>query len=118
MTYALLIYNSLPAGQSLPEDQEAAVLERHRALQEQTRARGQLHAVARLTDCDRARTVRVVADGPEVTDGPFMESKEWLVGFYLVDCDDEAQALERARSICPTSDHCVEVRPVRWHGDE
>jgi RNA polymerase sigma factor (sigma-70 family) len=35
----------------------------------------------------------VTASGHEVTDGPFVEAKEWLVGFYLVECEDEAQAV-------------------------
>lgn len=47
-------------------------------------------------------------------DGPYIDTKEWLVGFYLVDCTDEAEALERARGICPVADHAIEVRPVTW----
>jgi hypothetical protein len=49
-----------------------------------------------------------------VTDGPFIETKEWLVGFYLLDCDSEEEALERARMICPAGAHAIEVRPVTW----
>ena len=47
---------------------------------------GDLHAVARLDEPGTARTVRARASGHEISDGPFIESKEWLVGFYLVDC--------------------------------
>lgn len=49
----------------------------------------------------------------EVTDGPYVETKEWLVGFYLVDCMTEEEALERAASICDAG-HAIEVRPVSW----
>ncbi len=49
----------------------------------------------------------------EVTDGPYIESKEWLVGFYLVECADEAEALRRARALCDER-HAIEVRPVTW----
>ena len=86
----------------------------HRSLQADAAARGQLHAVARLDDLSKARTVRSRAGVHEVTDGPFIETKEWLVGFYLVDCENEEQALARARQICPDAGHGVEVRPVSW----
>jgi hypothetical protein len=114
VTYALLIYRTLPPSVVLPEAEERAALASHRSLQVEADARGQLHAVARLDDPSRARTVRPRASAHEVTDGPFIETKEWLVGFYVIDCDDEQQAIERARSICPGSGHAVEVRPITW----
>jgi hypothetical protein len=64
-----------------------------------------------------ASTATVVkpSDGDTVvTDGPYVETKEWLVGFYLIDCSNEEEALERARMICPLEDHAIEVRPVQW----
>ena len=57
--------------------------------------------------------MRTRGGGHEVTDGPYLETKEWLVGFYLVDCDDEEQALVRAKLICDEG-HAIEVRPVAW----
>lgn len=111
MTYALLIY----AGEErLDEAREERVLEAHRALQAESAAREQLHAVAQLEGTGTARTVRKTGGAYAVLDGPYMETKEWLVGFYLVDCDDEAEAIERAKQICPDGAHAVEVRPVRW----
>jgi hypothetical protein len=89
------------------------VLERHRELQTASSRRNQLHAVARLDDASRARTVRRHGNAHEVTDGPYVETKEWLVGFYLLDCATEEEALERASSICD-SNHAIEVRPVGW----
>jgi hypothetical protein len=77
-------------------------------------ARGELHAVARLDDATAAKTVSVQKGAHAVTDGPYIETKEWLVGFYLVDCASEAEALERAKLICPVEDHAIEVRPVGW----
>lgn len=110
-TYTLLLYRRAPGGAAPPvPDREALVA--HRALQAETSARGDLLAVARLAAPDEARTVS--ASGHEVTDGPFVEAKEWLVGFYLVECEDEAQALARARQLCVDDHHAVEVRPVTW----
>ena len=116
MTYALLIYRTAPPSVPIPELEERAALAGHRALQAETAASKQLHAVARLDDTSKARTLRPRSGAYEVADGPFIETKEWLVGFYVVDCDDEAQALARARQICPDHAHVIEVRPVTWHG--
>jgi hypothetical protein len=57
--------------------------------------------------------VRVQGATAVVTDGPYMETKEWLVGFYLIECADETIAAARARQICP-ADGSVEIRPVNW----
>jgi hypothetical protein len=110
--YALLIYRTSPAEPSAAAS--ARALEGHRAVQEEAAARGDLHAVARLDDVSTAKTVRVVASAHDVTDGPYIEAKEWLVGFYLVDCEDEDEALARARAICPVEDHAIEVRAASW----
>jgi hypothetical protein len=114
MTYVLLIYRAdIRSGPTSAE--ERVVLEHHRALQSETTARGELRAVARLDDTRDARTVkRTKSGGHEVCDGPFIETKEWLVGFYLVECASEEQALERAKTICTDEHHAIEVRPVLW----
>lgn len=110
-TYALLIYRA--GGDPAGED-ERRVLAGHRSLQSLASARGELHAAARLVDAPRGRTVTRQAGAHAVTDGPYIETKEWLVGFYLIDCSSEEEALERARMICPIGDHAIEVRAVSW----
>jgi hypothetical protein len=114
VTYALLIYRSLPPSTPIPELDERTALAGHRALQAEASAKGELYTVARLDDSTVARSIRPAASAHEVTDGPYIETKEWLVGFYLLDCENEAQALERARMLCPDPSHGVEVRPVTW----
>jgi hypothetical protein len=114
MTYALLIYRTRPPSEPIAASEERAALAGHRAVQVEAAGKGQLHAVARLDEASRARTVTRRGGAHEVTDGPYIESKEWLVGFYLVDCDGEEEALARARRICPDSGHAIEVRPVTW----
>ena len=114
-TYALLIYRK-SAG-AIPPDDDARALAAHRALQAETKARDHLLDVARLDDASVARTVRKRPGGHDVhdvTDGPFMETKEWLVGFYVLECDDYEHALDRARQLCADDHHAIEVRPVTW----
>lgn len=111
-TYALLIYRTA-AGDVEPACMEQ-VLEGHRALQGQADVARDLAACARLDGVGTAKSVRRGAEAHEVTDGPFIDTKEWLAGFYLLECVDEAEALSRARTLCPLPDHAVEVRPVLW----
>jgi len=110
ITFALLIYRSSPGDPAASE--AARALEGHRVLQ--AAARKDLHAVAQLAGTAGAKTVRVRQGAHEVTDGPYIETKEWLVGLYLLDCASLEQALDRARTICPVDDHVIEVRPVSW----
>jgi hypothetical protein len=114
VTYALLIYRTAPASTPIPELDERAGLAAHRALQAEAAGKGELSVVARLDDAPTARTVRRKGGAHESTDGPFIETKEWLVGFYLVDAESEERALERARMICTDESHAIEVRPVTW----
>ena len=113
-TYALLIYRTNPPSVPVPELEEKEALSYHRDLQADASARKELHAVARLADPTSARAVRQRPSGHDVTDGPFIEAKEWLVGFYVVDCKDEGEAVARAKRICTDPFHAIEVRPVDW----
>jgi hypothetical protein len=112
-TYTLLIYRNAPAHVRLPVAEDEG-LSAHRALQQEAAGQGDLLAVARLDSTSKARTVRRQRVGHEITDGPFMETKEWLVGFYLIECASEEQALARAKQICRDEHHLIEVRPVDW----
>ncbi|TPV93242.1 MAG: YciI family protein [Myxococcales bacterium FL481] len=111
-TYALLIYCTTD-GHAAPEGAERALVG-HRAVQAEAEHRGDLRAVAKLDAVQTARTVRGPVGHHEVTDGPYIDTKEWLVGFYLLDCASEAEALSRAKQLCPGTDHAIEVRPVAW----
>jgi hypothetical protein len=117
MHYALLIYRNAPISTPMPELEERQALALHRELQREASSRGELSSVARLDDVHTARTVRRRPGGHDISDGPYIETKEWLVGFYLVECEGEDQAVERAKQICGDDYHAIEVRPVtwRWH---
>jgi hypothetical protein len=114
MTFALLIYRTTPAQETLTDTGEAEVLLAHRRLQAELSEQSDLHAVARLQEPERARAIRYQDGTHEISDGPYMETKEWLVGFYLVRCQDENQAMDRAKTICMDKYHAIEVRPVLW----
>ena len=114
MIYALLIHSQRGEADPLPADEEEAILVEHRALQRESRGQGDLLATARLEGTSHSRTVRKQGGALDVSDGPYMESKEWLVGFYLLECENEDEAITRAERICPP-DGSIEIRPVNWH---
>src|SRR5258708_26500264 len=65
-----------------------------------------------LADGSQAKTVRFVNGISVATDGPFAESKESLVGYWIVDVESEARAIEIASRIVDFVKVPIEVRPV------
>jgi hypothetical protein len=65
-----------------------------------------------LVDPTMAKTVRFQNGAPVPTDGPFAEAKESLAGYYLVDVEDEARALEIASKIVAFVEEPIEVRQL------
>ena len=74
-----------------PEDWQAHIRFMMEFNQE-LKAAGELVAAEGLASPGQARVVRAGKDGPEVTDGPFAETKEFLAGYWIVDVETPAQA--------------------------
>ena len=92
------------------------LLELHRNLREA----GILLDVQRLRPPESATSVRVRHGRTEVTDGPFAVTKEFLAGYYLVECADLDEAVEVAAQLHGALSGTIEVRPVippaEWDG--
>ena len=77
---------------------------------------GELVDARGLTDGSQAKTVRFKNGMPVATDGPFAESKESLIGYWIVDVDGEARAIEIASRVVafigPAGAPPVEVRQI------
>jgi hypothetical protein len=71
-----------------------------------------------LGDPSQSATVRVRDGVPVVTDGPYVEAKEFLAGYYLVDCESKERAIELAAMIPDAAFNAMEVRPVMFTGGE
>lgn len=113
MLYAILIYGEEAVFQRLPPERQEAALDKHRAIQKKYGEAGSLGAVARLMGTASAMTVRQKGSAVVVLDGPFAETKEHLLGFYVVDCDTIEQALEIAKEF-PLELAACEIRPIAW----
>jgi hypothetical protein len=68
-----------------------------------------------LEDPANARVVRVRDDETIVTDGPYVETKEVLGGYFLADCKDLDQAIELAERVPLAGTGSVEIRPLVTH---
>ncbi len=109
MKYALLIYSSEPEWDNLSEDEKAAIYAEYSAVNETPGIIGgeELQAAATAT------TVRVQDGELQTMDGPFVETKEMLGGFFLFEADNLDAALELAARIpAARRGGAVEVRPV------
>ena len=114
MKYMLLIYEQANTRQTfLGEEGEALMAEVDAIMKELTES-GELVGGEALADPSQTRTVRPGSGGAEITDGPFVESKEQFAGYLMVDCESPERAAEIAAS-WPDVRRGVgvlEVRPV------
>ena len=112
MLYALLCYNSEEMVFSWSKAEDEAVMARLGVVQEKLTQAGKLGPSLRLMPTTAATTLRK-SDPPMVIDGPFAETKEQLLGFYVVDCEDLEEALEIARDLGRANPGgSYEIRPI------
>jgi hypothetical protein len=112
MLYAILCYHDEDFVGSWSKHQDAAVMEKLRVVQENLSKQGRLGPVARLLPTTAATTLRK-ENPPVVLDGPYAETKEQLLGFYIVDCKNLDEALDVARELGNANPGgAYEIRPV------
>ncbi|MET0236917.1 MAG: YciI family protein [Kibdelosporangium sp.] len=93
-------------------EEQAAGYAAHAKAREAMAASGELIVSEALADVSLGKRV-IVKDGtPMTTDGPFAEVKEYLAGFYLVECENIDRAIEHAARLPEAALGLVEVRPV------
>lgn len=110
MLYAILCYNSESVVGAWSKEKDDAVMSHHMSVMEKLAAQGKLGPVARLMPTTTATTVRAGRE-PLVLDGPFAETKEQLLGFYVVDAATLDEAIEISRSLLVETG-AYEIRPV------
>lgn len=112
--YAILCYDDERIVDGWTAEEDAGVMARLHAVHEKLTAAGRLVMTGRLESTGTARSVRKGKEAP-VTDGPFAETKEQLLGFYIITAEDEAAAVEAARDLARASSSPgqYEVRPLR-----
>ena len=113
MLYAILCYNDEDAVCAWSKEEDAAVMAKLQHVQDGLARQGRLGPVARLLPTTAATTLRKDRDPPLVIDGPFAETKEQLLGFYVVECQNLDAALEVARDLGRVNPGgSYEIRPI------
>jgi hypothetical protein len=108
--YMLLLYADEPDAKE--REEREGELPAWRQFTDSLREAGLLLGSDRLHPVDSATTVRVRNGESEITDGPFAVTKEYLGGYYLLECADLDEALEQAARVPLARYGSVEVRPV------
>lgn len=123
MKYLLLIYSNQenwehplflrhPDFLALPADEREELTRQAEALRRELTESGELVGGEALADSMTTTTVRVRGGLPVTTDGPYMETKEQLAGYCVVDCASPERAQEIAARIPDARFAAVEVRPI------
>ena len=114
MHYAILCYNSETVVTSWTPEQDAAVMARLDVVHKRLEREGKMGPAARLHATTTAATLLKGHNPPLVVDGPYAETKEQLLGFYLVDCTSREEAMEIAKELEAANPGIggYEVRPV------
>ena len=111
MRYAILCYNSEEVVTSWTKEEDDAVMAKLEVVHEKLRKQGKLGPSLRLLPTTAATTLRKSQD--LVIDGPYAETKEQLLGFYIVDIASLEEGLQIARDLARANPGgAYELRPL------
>ncbi len=110
------VEDQVPGGPQTPEEMRG-FMERVAAVEAEMDAQGAFVFGGALQGPTAATVFRPAADGSVMTtDGPSVESKEQIGGFYIINAEDETVAGEWARKVAQATNHAIEARPFRATG--
>lgn len=116
MKYMLLIYQNPAAFQTLSEEERNAVFADVDTIMKELTESGEWIGGEGLADPSQTKTVKVRDGVPAVTDGPYLEAKEHLVGYCMFECESIERATEIATRWPDARYWAVEVRPLMSAG--
>lgn len=114
MLYAVLCYNDEDLVWNWSKEEEDAVMARLHAVEDKYAARGKLGPVARLLPTSAATTLKKSGKDSFIIDGPFAETKEQFLGFFVVDCENLEEAIAFSRELAEANPGTgsYEIRPL------
>jgi hypothetical protein len=112
MKYLLMIYGNQEKWASIPAEVWPEFIAKQDAFNRKYQATGELIGAYGLADAAAARLVRRENGLPAVTDGPYLETKEYMASFYLLDVESEERALQIAAEMPSADVEPVEFWPV------
>lgn len=112
MLYAILAYHEEQTITGLTSEEDATLMENLKRTHDSINETSRMGPAARLDFTGAAFTLRGPGDGT-VIDGPFAETKEQLLGFYVLDCESHEAAVDAARQLRRVNKSAVyEIRPI------
>ena len=112
MKFLLLIYGDAAAEAAMTDDERRAIVDEHLAFGKHLADRG-AHVIGEaLAPPATGRTLRFEGNGMLVTDGPFLETKEALGGFYVLEAGSIEEAAELVRPVPRSPGLVAEIRPI------
>jgi hypothetical protein len=112
MKYLMLIYGNQEKWESVPAEDWPKEIAKQDAWNKKYQETGELLGAYGLADAAAARLIRRKDGAPAVTDGPYLETKEYVASLYLVDVESEQRAYEIAAEMPWADSSPVEVWPV------
>jgi hypothetical protein len=112
MKYMLLIFSNPENWAALSEAETKEVMDEYWQFTQTITGSGEFVSGEPLQGPDTATVVRVSSGSRATSDGPFIESKEHLAGYYVVDCGSLDRALDLAALIPDARLGAIEVRPI------
>ena len=116
MKYLLIMHMNPAIMESLSKTEMDEIMSGHEEFMKTITESGEMISTHALADVSNTVVVRVRNGLPAVTDGPYLEAKEYLGGYYLVDVESKERAIELAALIpdAKVDGLGVEVRPVMF----
>jgi hypothetical protein len=108
MKYLMLVYGNQEKWSSIT----AEAIARQDAFNRKYQESGELIGAYGLADAVNAKLVRRERGLPAVTDGPYLETKEYIASFYLLDCENEERALQIAADMPWADEDLIEFWPI------
>lgn len=118
MLYAILCYQAEGDVCALSKEQDEAMMAELQAVKQSLGKKIKFGPTARLMPTTAAVTVRE-GGRPLVLDGPFAETKEQLLGFYVLDCESLQEAIDAAQALAKPRNRvglagALEIRPIHY----
>lgn len=113
MLYAILCYHDENVVNSWSKAEDDAVIAKRRAVQKEMADQGKLGPVLRLVPTTGATTIRASGNEQIVLDGPFAETKEQLLGVYIVEGESLDEVVDFAKRMKKGEAGAFEIRPLR-----
>ncbi len=113
MLYAILAYHEEEVVTAWSPEEDAALMTELHKVHDRLTSDGRLGPAARLGVTASACTLRTKGGREVVVDGPFAETKEQLLGLYVLDCETRDEAIQAARDLRRANPSAVyEIRPI------